>query len=646
MRNHSRSFKRALTIGGAASLLLLAGASAQGQAPEGAPAPTAPTAPVKTETEGAAGKAYSDAQKEGANPTALDYLFNKKPQDGTAAKSASDLTSKIEDKIKALDSMNRPGFEDPITRARFEKFLNAPEADGAEIQAYAQAYKAVIEALRQNNPILAWKLLFKLNEFPWDAGVSAELANRIESIWDASKAQGELDARNARLRDVIQKANWNADVMFNSAQSREANKGTARPKAVPKQSAKPNVSSDPAAIAADIQFPNVPGSLQLTEQYFKSLESKIKIKRNELKLEKIASQVKSDFADTVSTLFASKRYRHVVIAANFYRQVFGDGDYPVTMGNQVNKSVENVRDVDEAVKVFEYQIANREIVAAAQTLQGAFLIGELDPAVRGIKRDLKREVSKYAGQVQRVQNLIEARDFGPLETLISQMQRDIVDFEPAKPLSLVNAVKLESKMRMGKAKLAAQKGDQAQALEEFKAAAEAWPGNPELTTAASGFFEAEDVRNQGTAEFDRLILEQNYRAIFDKQLPFLGAVHGDSKREAELKRALEKVKESEMALEKANLLQRNGDAFGAWEALEIAAKNWPEDSKLNRMRADLAMKSAEFVSALNKAQEAEAKQQYGFSLNWYVNAQRFYPSSQLANDGIHRVEEIVLKKDS
>jgi thioredoxin-like negative regulator of GroEL len=226
------------------------------------------------------------------------------------------------------------------------------------------------------------------------------------------------------------------------------------------------------------------------------------------------------------------------------------------------------------------------------------------------------------------------------------MRQEVVDFEPAKPLSLVNAVKLESKMRLGKAKLAAQKGDQEQALEEFKAAAEAWPENPDLDTAASGFFQSQDVKNQGTVEFDRLIAEQNYRGVFDKQLPFLGAIKGDSKREDELKGALEKVKESETAIEKASLLQRNGDEFGAWEALDIASKDWPEDSKLNRMLADLAMKSAEFVSALNKAQEAETRGQYGYSLSWYVNAQAFYPASQIANDGIHRVSAIILKKES
>ena len=610
-----------------------------------APVPTPPAAQTQTQTEGAAAGAYSDLQKQGANPSGLDYLFNKKPQDGTAGKTASDLGSKLEDKIKALDSMNQPGFDDPVMRLRFEKFLNAQEADAAQIQAYEQIYKLVIESLRQNNPIQAWQLLYKLNEYPWDAGVSAELGNRIESIWDASKAQGNINLRNETLRNTIQKANWNADMLSSNESSLARDKNSPQAKSVPKQNPKPDT-NDPMALAGNMQFPNIPGKLQMTEQYLKSLESKIRIKQNELKMDKIAAQIKSDFADTVSTLFASKRYQHVIMAANFYRQLFGDGDYPVTMGNQVNKSVENLGDINESVSVFVYQVKNKEIVAASKTLQGAFLIGDLSPALRGVPRDLKREVSKYSSQVRRVQNLIEARDFGSLEPLIDEMKRDVVDFEPAKPLSLVNAVKLESKMRLGKAKLSAQKGDQAQALEEFKAAAEAWPANPDLESAASVFFESQDVKNQGTTEFDRLIAEQNYRGIFDKQLPFLAAIKGDEKREDQLKKALEKVKESEVALEKANLFQKAGDAFGAWEALEIAAKDWPEDSKLNRMLADLAMKSAEFVSALNKAQEAETRKQYGYSLNWFVNAQKFYPSSQIANDGIHRVSAVILKKDS
>ena len=52
---------------------------------------------------------------------------------------------------------------------------------------------------------------------------------------------------------------------------------------------------------------------------------------------------------------------------------------------------------------------------------------------------------------------------------------------------------------------------------------------------------------------------------------------------------------------------------------------------INKMLADLSGRSADFVSALNKARDAEAKKELGYSLTWYVNAQNFYPASIIAN---------------
>ena len=78
-----------------------------------------------------------------------------------------------------------------------------------------------------------------------------------------------------------------------------------------------------------------------------------------------------------------------------------------------------------------------------------------------------------------------------------------------------------------------------------------------------------------------------------------------------------------MAEEKANMLVMNGDVDGAWETIELAAKDWPDDMKLNKLLADLSGRSADFVSALNKARDAEAKKELGYSLTWYVNAQSY-----------------------
>jgi thioredoxin-like negative regulator of GroEL len=112
---------------------------------------------------------------------------------------------------------------------------------------------------------------------------------------------------------------------------------------------------------------------------------------------------------------------------------------------------------------------------------------------------------------------------------------------------------------------------------------------------------------------------------------------GDSAREEQLKSALEKVQKAEMASEKANELILNGDVDGAWETINAASKDWPDDNKLNRLLADLSGRATEFVAAVNKARDAEAKKNVGYSLTWYLNAQHLYPPSVIANEGIDRL---------
>jgi len=124
------------------------------------------------------------------------------------------------------------------------------------------------------------------------------------------------------------------------------------------------------------------------------------------------------------------------------------------------------------------------------------------------------------------------------------------------------------------------------------------------------------------------------------------AVKGDATREQQLKDALTKVGKAKIAEEKANMLVMNGDVDGAWETIEQATKDWPDDVKLNKLLADLSERSADFVSALNKARDAEAKKEYGYSLTWYVAAQNSYPPSVIANDGIDRVSKEILSPQS
>jgi tetratricopeptide (TPR) repeat protein len=582
--------------------------------------------------------------------SALDYLFNRKPQDGTAAQAAGGVAESLGDKLKAEDILGTaPGLDDPVVRQRFQIYLEHPEVSSDRVRAYTDKLAQLSETLKQNgDTFTAWKMLYALAEFrDLDAGISRELANRVEAVWNTVKTNDGLDDRNARLKREIEMSDRNADMIAAELRAeddeRQGRVGPTPDKAAsnPAAPATPD-SVDNSGGSVAPSNPDTTGSMQLTAEYLNGLESRARIKLNEVQQDSNLKQGKSDFADYVTTLYGSHRYEHVIIAADFYRQLFDEGDYPVAMADQVNASLEVESSVNLAVDDFRDEAAKGEIAGAAVMLQNAFLGNEFHPALQGVPLEEKKKVAAYLQKLDVLKNVIEARDFGRVEGLIAQLTTIASDFDSTKPMALINAVKLESTLRLGKAKMLAQQGDLKEAMDEFQAAAQAWPGNPDLHDSAAGFFQSQDLKTQSLAEFDRLMQDADYRAITEKQLVFAPAVQGDVKREDQLKNALEKVEKAEMASEKANALVLTGDVNGAWETIQQAAKDWPDDSKLNKTLADLSGRVTDFVAAINKARDAEAKKNIGYSLTWYLNAQHLYPPSLIANDGIDRLSRQLL----
>jgi hypothetical protein len=60
------------------------------------------------------------------------------------------------------------------------------------------------------------------------------------------------------------------------------------------------------------------------------------------------------------------------------------------------------------------------------------------------------------------------------------------------------------------------------------------------------------------------------------------------------------------------------------------------------LRAELTTQASEFVQAIRRADELEAKNQTGSSLSWYLKARRIYPASTFAKAGIERLSVKVL----
>lgn len=616
-------------------------------------APPPPGAPMATDS-GAATSA-----------TALDYLYNRRPADGSAGAQAAEYSRVMEAKTKAAEALGLGRQLDPEVEKRFEKYLGMPEATPADLRGHALAMGQVAAFLREGKTFEAWKALLQVSNFEIiDAGVGRELANRVESVWNIGRASQSTYQRNKELEDQVRRANRNADLMSGGIRQREiddyrresqgrpAGSSSSQPQQSQPQPGAPNPAAGApgAAPAAPALTPppsisGLEGRLQLTDEYLRSLESRARIKINDARLQLLLENAKQDFVAYVETLFQSSRHLHVIIAADFYRKIFYESEYPVGMANQVTASLETQRAVASGIDVFRYKLGRGEIAGATAQLRDAFAASEFHFAVLGLERTQKEKVARFVATVNRMRNSIEARDFANLETMLTEARTLASDFDPVKPMALVNAVKLESKLRLGKAKLFAQKGDINGAMQEFQLAAESWPGNPDLQDKALAFFDAQDLQSQSLAEFDRLVSEGNLRQIFEKQLVFASALRDDVSRQEKLKEALTKVKSAEIAAEKASTLLMGGDPFGAWESIEFAAKDLADDRKLNKLRADLAGRGAEFIAAVNKARDAEAKSDLGYSLTWYVNAQRHYPASRIANEGIERLSRRILSGD-
>jgi hypothetical protein len=689
-----------------------------------APVPTAPALGGNNTEMSTLGSQLNDSTGEG-----LDYLFNHKPGEGTGAKAGFDVASALADKIKAIDVLKTPGLDDPEVRARFETYLSLQEVPEARIKEYFDKVQQCSDTIRAGDTFGAWKILYAMSEYKdLDAGISRELANRVEAIWNTTRATTGLEQANDELRDNIDTYDHNADLIAddlhqqaeddaNKQKGQNNNNNNNSNTSAATNSPLLNANADPEAAEAEMMptmSQGLQGKLELTNEYLKLLEARAKIKLNEIRENKMSDEGKDAFAQYVNTLYKTHRYYHMIIAADFYRTLFNEADYPpgllssngsptggqtannaapggtpngqnfnnfannpmmhnfrhrlpagldttvtsvtgivspfgqpetiepVSMADQVTEALEINNRVSQSVEVFKYKAGQGNIAAAAEELQEAFVANEFHPALQGLPRDEKEKVGDYLDKLSVLKNQLESRSFEQVDAQIAGIKKIAQDFDATEPEAMVNAIKLNSRLLLGRAKLLAEGNQLTAAMQDFQTAGELWPGNPDLLTISNGFFSHEDVQNKSTDDFDRLVKEGNYREIAANALAYGAAIGDDAVRKQQMTDAMEKVQKAEMAAEKANMLVMNGDVDGAWEAIEAAARDWPDDNKLNTLLADLSGRSADFVSAVNKARDAEAKKEIGYSLTWYVNAQSLYPASTIANDGIERLSKQIL----
>ncbi len=536
-----------------------------------------------------------------------------------------------------LSSLSLNPLDTELFQDRFEKYLNTAEETSEDDLQYQKTVQAIVDALapqraNSQNVSTAFRLLPRASNYRADANLCDNLANAVYSVWQTQRNQQRLSKARADLEEERKRVQWNRQMAT-------------------KRKSMSRTNSIETAVRLQ------PFQERLTEINGLMVKNTVKREVSEI-------QAKIEFQSLVVQFFFQRRFQHTLMATRFYRQLFGDGDtslqlegsskaffdqgtgMPPTVGTLDSVSNEIIKDVREGVEAFTFLLEKGELASATKRLATAYALGEYLPEIRTLPREKKRRVVAFAQKAGRLQSALEARDFDLAETLAQELGALASDFDLAKPLAAIRTSKTVSNLHLAKAKNAAVSGDVEALEEQLRLATESWPLNPALTNTATTMFSLSDTQQQALVDLDRLLKERNFRRIFEDKFRFAAAVALDTNRQVRLQEVLDTMQTIEGTLARSREIAKHGDPVGAWEVTERAYQDFPEDTALNELRANLTADAANFVRAIKKAEELENAEQTGSSLAWYLQAQKLYPPSSFAREGIDRLVKQVLPEET
>ncbi|HQZ29681.1 MAG TPA: hypothetical protein PK648_16170, partial [Verrucomicrobiales bacterium] len=305
-----------------------------------------------------------------------------------------------------------------VFRARFEKYLNAEEANSAEDLAYRESIRKVLDTLSPHNrdatkfPKAVAQLQFAA-QFAQDARLSESLANAVYRVYLAKTSQSQLKVINQELENQRRQLDWNFDSWKGGgAGSRER-----------------KLSDDPAAKEEPAVDPANAGHIQRYIQRIAEVEAERLANKAKVQLSEV--EAKLEFQALVVQFFLQRRFEHVVMATRFYTEFFKDGAGKLEFeeGSEVEQSFsktigfnptittmdafanEAIRDVAQSVESFGFLLDQGNIDGALRQLQQAFVTGENLPSVQSVPRDRKQKVLTYAQNSFQLVSAIEVKDF-------------------------------------------------------------------------------------------------------------------------------------------------------------------------------------------------------------------------------------------
>lgn len=539
-----------------------------------------------------------------------------------------------------------------LFEARFEKYLNTPEETSADDKQYQAIITKILSDLAPQNLTTqsldeAFRLLPKAANYEVDARLCDTLADTVYSAWRSQQATARIAQANDALKQNLHDEEWNAKV---ASQSTGVNS--------------PPSTSNKAALAEWQKSQNMYRTMTMQPHIQRIAELNALIKANQAKDQISQLQVKIAFQAQIVQFFLQRRFQHVLMATRFYRAVYASGDTTLKVGKDANDlfsrttgepptvgtldtmANEAIGDVNESVSAFEYLLKQGELESATKRLAEAFVIGEYVPSIRTLPRSEKRQVLKFAQDSNRLISALDVKDYTLAGTLVTELQKEAKDFDPSKPLTVIQTARTIAAMHIAKARNAAVSGDKVTLETELKAATEIWPLNPQLAEVSQLIFKQGDIQQQALVELDQLISEKNYRQIWDNKVRYIAATALYPEKQKQLEQILNQMQTIEGSIMRADEIAKHGDYAGAWESVEQTYEKYPNDPKLSQVLANLTTHASDFVRTLRDAQAADQANRVGSSLALYLKAQKLYPASEFAQDGITKLVKKILPESN
>jgi hypothetical protein len=568
----------------------------------------------------------------GSTPTFMDSLGIGKPGVDPA------------NEIISWNGQNWNVCNNRLFESQFQEYLSAPEASDVTIVAYGKTLTKIRELLSPGKVTPqgideAFRLLTVASGFEIDARLSQVIASQVFMSWKSQQNTLHMQAAGQSLQQERSRLEWNL---------KQATKNTGLD-AVGGVNKNGNASARQSIEGAEIQ----PITTRL-------VEIETLIKKNDLNQQYTGEQARLDFQVLITQFFLQRRFEHVQIAVDFYRCVFSASTGQVKLGEEAmnlfakttggsptlatidSAASEAIQKVRTGLRSFQVMLGNRQLQSATKRLAETFMIGQNLPAMQLVPMEQKQKILTFVQTTNLLLSAIEVKDYASAEAAVQQLRATATDFDATKPNAAIQTSKVAAEMHLAKARNAAVAGDKPGLERELQAAAEIWPTNPQLKELSAKIFAQADVAAQALADFDRLNSQKNYRQIYDDKLRFIAATAMYPDKQNALKKVLDDMVEIETSIQRSIEIQKRGDNAGAWESIEIVARSFPDDTKLNQFRADLTLKAATFVNLIKNAEQFEKDGEPACALTAYLEAQRIYPYSSFAKEGIIRLSKELL----